>query len=226
MPRQRLGATHSAVAAGTALAAAARSEAPRPTDETEHPADWLRGLMFTTALLFRASDATCVVAQGTERPRFRGLCPTGAAGLEPATPVLESDPGGREHFDLLALLVDDLDPVRPRGRPARAAAEEPRRGPVVWRRAAGRRRRGLPEAPRPFRHTNAHDASPTRVLGGPSNATTAAIAASIFLGESGWSLPMIAPYGLSLTAQWPMSAGWSRPQLRPPRSTRYVRPER
>jgi hypothetical protein len=37
------GATYPAGAAGTAHAAAANSEAPRPTDKTGHPADWLRG---------------------------------------------------------------------------------------------------------------------------------------------------------------------------------------
>ena len=38
-PSQRLGATYSAEAAGTAHAAAASSEAPRPTDETGNPAN-------------------------------------------------------------------------------------------------------------------------------------------------------------------------------------------
>jgi hypothetical protein len=63
------GATYSAGAAGAAHAAAANSEAPRPTDETGRPADWLRRLRsfrllaasFRPSLVYILATAVVVV---------------------------------------------------------------------------------------------------------------------------------------------------------------------
>ena len=93
----QVGATYSAEAAGTAEAAAASFEAPRPTDETGHPADWLRGLAqrrCCTALLFFALLAPWASSMWkTEGPFPGAFALQGRTGLEPATPVLERDRG-------------------------------------------------------------------------------------------------------------------------------------
>jgi hypothetical protein len=84
-----VGATYSAEAAGTAEAAAASFEAPRPHRRNGAPCRLVTRAAqrrCCTALLFRPPGAVGVFDVENEGPRFRGLCPTGAAGLEPATP--------------------------------------------------------------------------------------------------------------------------------------------
>ncbi len=74
----QVGATYSAEAAGTAEAAAASFEAPRPTDETGHPADWLRGLAqrrCCTALLFFALLAPWASSMWKTEGPFPGPLP-------------------------------------------------------------------------------------------------------------------------------------------------------